>query len=80
MHSQTVGREVAHARRENQLTQRELAARLGVDQSYIAAIETGRANPTVGQLAHLAGALGARLQISLTVPERATIHIPDHTA
>jgi transcriptional regulator with XRE-family HTH domain len=77
VHAKAVGREFARARRELELTQEQLAKRLGVNPSYVAAIETGRVNPTVGQLAHLARALGAQLQITLTIPERARVTLPD---
>jgi len=66
-HAKAVGREIARARGEAELSQAELAKRLGVHPSYIAGVETGRANLTVGQLAHLSSALGAQLTIQVRV-------------
>lgn len=37
------------ARKAQNLTQQELAARLGVSQAYIARLESGEANPTLGK-------------------------------
>jgi len=77
VHAKAVGTELARARRELELTQEQLAQRLQVNPSYVAAIETGRVNPTVGQLAHLARALGAQLRITFTIPERERVTLPD---
>lgn len=38
-----------HARKAQNLTQQELAARLGVSQAYIARLESGEANPTLSK-------------------------------
>lgn len=57
VHAQLVGQRIRTARREVGLTQRELAERLDVSQPVVAALESGRANPTVGQLAAVAEAL-----------------------
>lgn len=48
------------------LTQAELAVRLDVSPSYVQKLEAGRANPTLGQLAHLAKALGRDLSVDFT--------------
>lgn len=58
-----VGDAIREARRAQDLTQAELAERLDVHPSYIGGLETGRRNVTVGQLAHLSAALGARLVV-----------------
>lgn len=55
------------------MTQAELAARIDASASYITNIEAGRANVTVGQLAHIADALGAGLTIDLPLIEDETI-------
>jgi len=49
------------------LTQTELAERLGVSQPVVAALETGRGNPTIGQLAAVAHALQVGLDIDFPV-------------
>jgi transcriptional regulator with XRE-family HTH domain len=48
------------------LTQATLAQRLGTSPSYIANLEAGRLNLTLGQLARIAGALDADLQIGMS--------------
>jgi transcriptional regulator with XRE-family HTH domain len=73
IHAKAVGRELAHARREAGLTQQQLAQRLDVGRSYIARVESGTDNLTIGQLAHLANALGAQLRITFPIPKRAKV-------
>ena len=53
---------LAEARRQLNLTQQQLAARLGVSQSYVAKLEGGEANPTLDRI----GSLLAVLSLSLT--------------
>jgi transcriptional regulator with XRE-family HTH domain len=55
------------ARKEVGITQTELARRLNVSQPVIAALEAGRKNPTVGQLAAVADALQVGLDIEFPV-------------
>jgi hypothetical protein len=43
---------------------------------YVAKVEAGRANLTVGQLANFAMALGTGLEIVLPIPEPAGISVP----
>lgn len=50
-------------RKRRGLTQRQLSARTGIQQSEISRIEGGRANPTAATLAALARALGGELRI-----------------
>ncbi len=50
-------------RKRRGLTQRQLSARTGMQQSEISRIEGGRANPTAATLAALARALGCELRI-----------------
>ncbi len=54
-------------RRMRGLTQRQVSARSGIQQSEISRIEGGRANPTAATLAALARALGGELRL---VPAR----------
>jgi len=53
---------LAEARRQLNLTQQQLAAKLGVSQSYVAKLESGEANPTLDKI----GSLLAVLELSLT--------------
>jgi transcriptional regulator with XRE-family HTH domain len=50
-------------RKRRGLTQRQLSARTGMQQSEISRIEGGRANPTAATLAALARALGCELRV-----------------
>jgi transcriptional regulator with XRE-family HTH domain len=52
------------------MTQAELARRLGVRPPYVAALEAGRENLTIGQLAAIATAMGVAVDVSFIVPER----------
>lgn len=60
-----VGDAVAAARAAVGMTQKELAAATGIDQSDISKIERGVANPAVSTLARIAEALGAELAITI---------------
>lgn len=53
------------ARTRANLTQAELAERMGTSQSTIARLESGTAKPTLSTLRRLAQATGTRLKISL---------------
>jgi transcriptional regulator with XRE-family HTH domain len=52
-----VARAVRDLRRERNLSQRQLAGRMGVPRTYISKIENGKATPTLSSLARLANAL-----------------------
>src|SRR5437868_3519050 len=60
-----VGMAIRDAREAVDLTQTELAARMGVAQSALSRIEAGRANITVDMLTRIATALGAPLSVKL---------------
>jgi transcriptional regulator with XRE-family HTH domain len=68
--SRAVGHAIRRARLEAGLTQSELAARMDATSPYVSGLETGRSNPTVGQLWAIADALQAELRVDLVVPER----------
>jgi transcriptional regulator with XRE-family HTH domain len=57
---------LAEARRQLNLTQQKLAARLGVSQSYIAKLEGGEANPTLERIGRLLAVLGLSLITDIT--------------
>lgn len=63
IHAQLVGRRIRTAREQVGLTQLQLADRMEVSQPVIAALESGRGNPTVGQLAAIADALQVGLDV-----------------
>jgi len=53
-------------RAKNNLTQRQLANKMGTKQSVISRLEIGRANPTFSFLKRLAKALNSNLEIRFT--------------
>ncbi len=54
------------ARTRANLTQKELADKLGVSQEYIARLESGEANPTIGRIGALLAVLGFSLTTGIT--------------
>ena len=62
--SARVGLEVRRTRAELGLSQAELARRMGVKPPYVAGVEAGTRNLTLGQLANIADALGRGLDIT----------------
>jgi ribosome-binding protein aMBF1 (putative translation factor) len=52
------------ARADADLTQEQLAARMGTTQSAIARLESGRSRPSTATLAKFAKATGTRLRVS----------------
>lgn len=60
---------VASARALRGISQKQLSAITGIDQSDISKIERGIANPSVSTLDRIAKALGGQLMISIAIPE-----------
>jgi transcriptional regulator with XRE-family HTH domain len=75
--SKAVGQEIAKSRRARGLTQAELGERLDTSGAYVANVETGRANLTLGQLAAFADALNAGLVVQLPLIERQRVKLRD---
>jgi len=69
IHAKVVGREIRETRRALGLTQAEVAERLGVSPSYVSAVEAGRRNLTLGQLANIANAMRLGIQLSFIQPD-----------
>ena len=67
MTAQYLGQQIRAARARVEITQAELGRRLGTSPSYIAGIEAGKANVTIGQLASIANALRVGLEITFPV-------------
>jgi transcriptional regulator with XRE-family HTH domain len=65
--SARLGIEIRRARVDQGLTQAELARRMGVKPPYVAALEAGKRNVTLGQLANIADALERGLDITFPV-------------
>jgi putative transcriptional regulator len=66
------GLTLRRARTDRGLTQAAVAERLGVTTAYLQKLEGGRANPTLGQLANIARALGGTLSIQF-MPQPAPV-------
>ena len=62
-------RAMIDARIEQNLTQKELAARTGIDQADISKLENGTRNPSLKLLKKLASGLGMQLKIEF-VPKQ----------
>ncbi len=73
--SKAVGQQIAETRRARGITQAELGVRLDVSGAYVAKVETGRANLTIGQLAAFADALDAGLDIRMPLIERRQVNL-----
>lgn len=69
IHAKVLGRELRMARNALGLTQAELARRLDVSPSYLAAVEAGRRNLTLGQLANIANAMRVGIDIAFVRPD-----------
>ncbi len=59
-----MGQLIHEARKEEKVTQLELAKRIGVDKSYISRIEKGLIEPGVGTFYRIMNALGLKIEIS----------------
>jgi transcriptional regulator with XRE-family HTH domain len=55
-----LGREIARARGSREMSQEELAARAGMDRTFVGGIERGEENPSFDKLLRLARVLGLR--------------------
>jgi transcriptional regulator with XRE-family HTH domain len=59
-----LGAAIAHLRRQLNLTQNELATRVGVHRSWVAQVETGRTSPLLDEELRVLRALGATVTVS----------------
>ena len=66
--NQAAASAVASARALSGMSQKQLAAATGIDQSDISKIERGVANPSVSTLERIAKALGGQLAIKIAIP------------
>ncbi|GAB6011250.1 helix-turn-helix domain-containing protein [Viscerimonas tarda] len=58
-----MGQIIHDARKNEKITQQELAARIGSEKSYISKIENGLIEPSVGTFYRIIDALGLRVEI-----------------
>ncbi|MGH2782890.1 MAG: helix-turn-helix domain-containing protein [Thermoleophilaceae bacterium] len=75
MASRQLGEQVRAARKQAGITQADLAKRMQSSPTYITNLEAGRANPTVGQIAHIANALGMSYAVSFQPIERREVRL-----
>ena len=61
-----IGRDILHLRTQLNLTQKELAARVGTKQAGISRLENMTSPPTLSFLQRIADALNADLEIHIT--------------
>ncbi|MBI4455759.1 MAG: helix-turn-helix transcriptional regulator [Acidobacteria bacterium] len=58
----TLGERIREIREAKELTQREIAARLQIDDYYVSRLENNHINPTLATLQRLANALGVEVR------------------
>lgn len=56
-------RQVVRERKRQKLTQKELAEKIGLKQSNISRLETGKSNPSIDFLQRVAAGLGKELHV-----------------
>ena len=61
------GQIIEDARKKANITQEELAARIGTNKSYISRVETGRTEPKVSTFYRIIAALGLTVELTPTV-------------
>ena len=62
-HAYCVGRIIHDARKEEKMTQAELAKQIGTNKAYISRVEKGLVEPGVGTFYRIIDALGLRVDI-----------------
>ncbi len=75
IHAKVVGRKLGDTRRALGLTQAEVAERLGVSASYISAVEAGKRNLTLAQLANIANAMRLGIEVSFLHPDGTPVRV-----
>ena len=61
------GQIIEQARKDANMTQAELAEKIGSNKSYISRVETGRTEPKVSTFYRIASALGLRVELTPTI-------------
>ena len=61
------GQIIEQARKDANMTQAELAEKIGTNKSYISRVETGRTEPKVSTFYRIAGALGLYVELTPTI-------------
>ena len=60
--NQTLGKNIAHYRKERKLSQAKLSAIVGMDLNHLYCIEAGRKYPSINLIVRLAVALGVSIE------------------
>ena len=58
-----IGEKLRSLRQKNNLTQKELAERTGINQADISKLENGTANPSIRTLRRLADGMGMKMKL-----------------
>jgi len=74
--SKIVGEQIRASRLAVGLTQADLARRLDVSAPYVANVEAGRTNLTLGQMTNIATAMGVGLEVRFPTVERERLSLP----
>jgi len=75
VHAKVIGRDLRETRNALGLSQAEVAGRLGVSASYISAVEAGKRNLTLAQLANIANAMRLGIEVSFIRPDGTPVGI-----
>jgi transcriptional regulator with XRE-family HTH domain len=75
IHAKVIGRKLSETRQALGLTQAEVAERLGVSASYLSAVEAGKRNLTVAQLANIANAMRLGIEVSFIRPDGQPVRV-----
>ena len=62
-----MGMVIQEARKEERITQAELAKRIGANKSYISRVENGLIDPTVSSFLRIVNALGMRFELTHSI-------------
>ena len=61
------GQIIEEARKKANMTQAELAEKIGTNKSYISRVETGKTEPKVSTFYRIMNALGCRIEFSMSL-------------
>lgn len=75
IHAKVIGRKLSETRQALGLTQAEVAERLRVSASYLSAVEAGKRNLTVAQLANIANAMRLGIEVSFIRPDGTLVRV-----
>jgi transcriptional regulator with XRE-family HTH domain len=74
-----IGGQLMAYRKKHNLTQKDLAKKLGISQSMVSKIETGEKNISIRVLTKIVAAFGGRVRISLGIlPEEEENKVPEY--